>query len=179
MKLRKSLLMMVLAVTAGCLLLLAGGGIGVAQDGYAVGDISVTPSAGACIGGTATFSGGGAPAGATVFVIMVHSPGEFPAAELGTAIADGAGNWTLTTTVPATGFGGDGQTTNITPGTYSILASDEAETFLSAGTLEVLSSCGALPSTGVPLAAAGLAGAALVASMGLFVGIRKRAHGRS
>ena len=51
-------------VLAAILAVAAGAGIGVGQDTYPVGDITVSPSQSVCIGQNVQFSGAGAPAGA-------------------------------------------------------------------------------------------------------------------
>jgi LPXTG-motif cell wall-anchored protein len=125
-----------------------GAGVGVGQDAYPVENIGVSPTGSLCIGGTATFSGGGATPGSTVSVAMLKSPGEFPSALLGTAVADSSGNWSLTVMIPVTGLNGQGNTTPIVAGTYTVGGIDSVSpTYLASTTINLLD-CSALPKTG-------------------------------
>src|SRR5665811_1869015 len=119
---KKWLLISMGSILTLTLMLSVGAGIGVSQDAYVVGEVSFSPSATACIGGTVIMSGGGAASGGTVALSMVHSPGEFPSSTFGSTTADSAGIWSLTTTVPTMGMSGKGTSTPILAGNYSVMA---------------------------------------------------------
>jgi hypothetical protein len=153
----------------------------VAEDGYTpviVGDATVTPSTGGCIGGTVTITGSGMPANSAVVVAMgMDTATDSYLALLGTPTSDGAGNWSLTAVIPSTVIReSDGVNVATWAGNWEIAALAEDLVSTNLGTL-VVRDCAvasALPSTGAPVAALGLLGAGLLTSAG--VGMRMMRH---
>lgn len=168
---RKWLIVLATIVFAVVLALAAGAGVSVGQSAYELGGIEISPSAGACIGGSVTLSGSDAPAATEITAIMIDET-ETLAADLGTVVSDGSGNWTLTTTVPETSIDEMVEEAATTPGTWLVIAGTEDASYLAAEEMEVLD-CSAstdIPDTGFPAAAAGLLGTGALASAGLGLG---------
>lgn len=180
MKSRLIYLLTATILLAAMFMAVAGAGVGVGQDGYPVGDSTVSPGSLLCVGQTVTVSGSGAPAGATLDVAMTStaysmtrgSQGGYAAA-LGTTTADGSGNWTLTASVPSMAtvtYGGnpsepEGSSVPVRVGSTWWVQTDDHSyggNYMSLGLLDI-ASC-TLPSTGFPTAAAGLLGAGMLAS---------------
>lgn len=149
-------------------------GTGVGLNGYTVGTVTMTPSSSACIGGALSLSGSGANPGDVISVHLIGVQGVYEAA-LGTAIVDGAGNWSLGATVPYTvnvaPTAGGGTAATIT-GTWEV--SGFVTTGGNAGVVQIgtidLINCPVLPKTGSPLLPVGLAMAGLFTAAGIGAG---------
>ncbi|MDO8736760.1 MAG: hypothetical protein Q7K29_06710 [Thermoleophilia bacterium] len=175
---RKMVLMMVAFVLA---VVLASAGIAgaqsVAEDGYPpviVGDATVTPSTGGCVGSVVTFAGAGMPANSAVAVgIAMDTATDSYMGIVGTTMADAAGNWSLTAAIPSTVTrSSDGATVATWAGSWVVVAvaEDLVSTNVGALTVQDCTVASALPKTGAPIAGLGLLGAGLLTSAG--VGIR-------
>ncbi|RJQ45718.1 MAG: hypothetical protein C4534_04260 [Gaiellales bacterium] len=144
-----------------------GASAGVGQDGYGIAGITIGPSSRACIGGTITLSGSGAPASSPITVGMNYKvPGMWPSAHLGDTMSDGAGSWSLTATVPYTAMNANETTTATPAGEWEVVGLSTGYTAV--GDLTVVDCSKALPATGAPQAPTVLALALAVLAAGGF-----------
>ncbi|MBI5870867.1 MAG: hypothetical protein HZB44_07950 [Actinobacteria bacterium] len=179
MKFKRRMVLIAFACVLAMVLASAGiaGAQSVAQDGYTpviVGDATVTPSTGGCVGATVTIAGSGMPANSGVAVAMgMDTATDSYLALLGTPMADAAGNWSLTAVIPSTVIrASDGANVATWAASWEVVAVADDLTSTNMGIL-VVQDCtvaSALPSTGAPIAALSLLGAGLLTSAG--VGIR-------
>ncbi|MBE0429285.1 MAG: hypothetical protein IBX61_05375 [Thermoleophilia bacterium] len=160
------------------IMMLGGVALAIHGDAYIVGGLTTTPSS-ACIGDTVEFSGSGMPPN-TPIAVFLFTEGEGAIIGLiGFTESDGAGNWVLSGVVPAMVERFDDGVSVPTPlGTIDVIAGTEEGTEVAFGTLTIMD-CAApavtrLPSTGLPVAAGGLAGAGLLASIGLAIRVWRR-----
>ncbi len=110
-------------VLATVMVVLGPAGMSVGQNGYTtIGGLSVSPSGAVCIGGTVTLSGSGAPANTLLTVWMHWATFEWPSASLGSTTTDGAGNWSLTTTIPTMQENGSGVPSPLLAGDWVVQA---------------------------------------------------------
>ena len=179
MKIKRIWILIALAIMLAVVLTSAGiaGAQSVAQDAYPpviVGSATVTPSTGGCVGGTVTIAGTGMPANSAVIVAMgTDTATDSFMALLGTPMADGAGNWSLTAVIPATVTrASDSASVATWAGNWQVagVADDLVSTNLGTLIVQNCTVATTLPSTGAPIAALGLLAVGLLTTTG--VGLR-------